>query len=119
MTHNRTILLFAAACGLALSAAACGSSYGDECSFPEAFVLQNTCPDGEFSSGTCIYNNSAECETGICIAHEEKQAFCTQECEREATCAAGATCDVACGDGNYCLKLSENAAIGYCVPKKT
>lgn len=108
MTHNRTILLLAAACGFALSAAACSASYGDDCSFPQAFVLQNTCPDGELSSGTCIYNNSAECASGICVAHEQKQAFCSEECTNKSDCK----------EGSDCLMLSENSDTGYCVPNR-
>ena len=97
-----------AAVGFSLTFAACETSFGDECSLPDAQQIDLSCGYADAgssgSSGTCVYRTAADCTSRICVTHLSSTPFCSQECDGDDACPENATCiPVADGSGNVCV----------------
>lgn len=94
------------AIGLAAGITACDGEYGDACTFPKAEQLAVCGSAGEEDStaGTCVYRNAPDCSTKICATYGAGKPFCTLDCDVDADCETGSTCEAVVDEsGKVCI----------------
>lgn len=98
----------------ALPLVGCADDFGEPCELPASGQIQAYCEASETAedggtNATCVFTNSADCESRMCARYIGSSDFCTIECDPavENACPGDAFCQVIPGGGG-----------GFCVPAR-
>ena len=111
----RSIRCALAASGLALVAllaTACADDYGESCDLPNTAAINALCdPNGENNEATCVFRNSAQCSSRMCVRFQGIADFCSEDC---SVAAGGEDCP----GTSFCYPVPGGGDDeGVCVPE--
>lgn len=95
-------------------AAACSDDYGEACDLPasgniRAFCDEDATEEEGGTSATCVFTNSAQCDTRMCARYVGSRDFCTMDCDPAEGSGGG------CPSGSLCATIP-STDLAFCVP---
>jgi hypothetical protein len=107
-TGFRALIGFVAfACSAFL--AGCADDFGESCDMPNTALFNAACNSSDGNEGTCVFRNSPDCSTRVCVRYQGSTDFCSQECDPASPDA--------CPGGSVCYAPAGRDGDAICIPQ--